>query len=154
MGLEIWIIVVGFDMPKNPYELPKLDLSLGLEKTKPSRKKLPKDVRDQVWDRYIGATKTFGKCYCCRWHPITYRDFEVGHNKAVAKGGKDHISNLRPICKQCNRSMGTMSIERYREKYHGNKRTRRKRKSKPKAKKKKPTDLFQIPKIKLPKGYL
>jgi len=32
-------------MPKNPYELPKLDLGLGLEKAKPSRKKLPKEKR-------------------------------------------------------------------------------------------------------------
>ena len=67
---------------------------------------------------YIGATKRVGKCYCCEWRPITYTDFEVGHNKAVAKGGKDNISNLRPICRQCNRSMRTMSIEQYKKKFH------------------------------------
>jgi len=141
-------------MPKNPFELPSPSKEIFGEKAKPTRKKLPKDVRDQVWDRYIGATKTIGKCYCCRWRPITYRDFEVGHNKAVAKGGKDHISNLRPICKQCNRSMGTMSIERYREKHYGNKTTKRKKQRKTKSKKKKPSSVFDLPKIKLPKGYL
>ena len=143
-------------MPRNPYALPRLDLGLGLEKEKPTRRKLPKDVRDQVWDRYVGPTKTTGKCYCCRWRPITYRDFEVGHNKAVAKGGKDHISNLRPICKQCNRSMRTMSIEQYRKKYYAKGKSKKKAqpKRKPKPRKKKPTDLFQIPKIKLPKGYV
>jgi 5-methylcytosine-specific restriction endonuclease McrA len=143
-------------MPKNPYDLRDIAsvLTGGPEKEKPRRKPLPKEVRDQVWDRYIGATKTVGKCYCCRWRPITYRDYEVGHNRAVAKGGRDHISNLRPICKQCNRSMGTMSIERYREKYHGKKTPKGKRQRKRKPKKKKPTGSFQIPKIKLPKGYV
>jgi hypothetical protein len=44
-------------------------------------------------------------------------DFQVGHNKAVAKGGNNNISNLRPICGPCNRGMGTMSIEKYRENF-------------------------------------
>jgi len=145
-------------MPKNSFDLGKVEsVLLGKpEKEKPTRKKLPKDVRDQVWDRYIGPTKTIGKCYCCRWRPITIRDFEVGHNKAAAKGGKDHISNLRPICKHCNRSMGTMSIEKYRKIYYGKKPTKKKAqpRRKPKSKKKKPSSIFDMPKIKLPKGYL
>ena len=82
------------------------------------RKPIPKAVREQVWDKYMKATERVGKCYCCGWRPITDSDFEVGHNKAVAKGGRDHINNLRPICKSCNRSMGTMSIEVYKRKYH------------------------------------
>lgn len=47
-------------------------------------------------------------------------DFQVGHNKAVAKGGNDNISNLRPICGPCNRGMGTKSIEKYRENFTTN----------------------------------
>lgn len=137
-------------MPKNPFELPSSYRDIFSKKPKLTREKLPKDVRDQVWDRYVGATKTISKCYCCRWRPITYRDFEVGHNKAVAKGGKDHISNLRPICKQCNRSMGTMSIERYREKYFGNKTTKRKKQKKKKPRKNEPSSIFDLPKIKFP----
>lgn len=63
------------------------------------------------------GNKAEGKCYCCEIRTIHITDFQVGHNKAVAKGGSDNISNLRPICGPCNRGMGTMSIEKYREKY-------------------------------------
>ena len=93
----------------------------------PRRKKIGKPLRDQVWLKYM-KNKIEGKCYCCRIRPIHYTHFEVGHNKAVAKGGKNHITNLRPICAPCNRGMGTKSIEWYREKYF----------SKPKDKPKKP----------------
>ena len=63
------------------------------------------------------GNKAQGKCYCCKIRTIHITDFQVGHNKAVSKGGKNHISNLRPICGPCNRSMGTRSIEWYREEY-------------------------------------
>ncbi len=82
---------------------------------KPKRKKLPKDIRMMVWQKYNKSSMT-GKCYCCGT-PITYRDFDVGHNKAVSKYGKDNISNLRPICRPCNRGMGTGTIEAYKKKH-------------------------------------
>jgi len=31
--------------------------------------------------------------------------FEVGHNKPESRGGVTELSNLRPICSNCNRSM-------------------------------------------------
>jgi hypothetical protein len=76
-------------------------------------------VKDTVWTIYIGADKSEGKCYVCK-RTIHMRDFDLGHNQAVAKGGKDMISNLRPICRTCNSSMGTMSIETFKAKYFGN----------------------------------
>jgi len=81
-----------------------------------SRRKIPKHVRDMVWARYIGADKAEGKCCVCG-RTIHITDFEVGHNKAKAKGGSDRIDNLRPICRRCNLSMGTMSIEAFKRKY-------------------------------------
>ena len=138
---------------KDPFEFPKMDIpqieipkivipeikSIDIEgmrgeKTKaaPSKKKrrpIDKNTRDAVWIKYMG-NKVEGKCYCCGIRTIHITDFQVGHNKAVAKEGKDNISNLRPICGPCNRGMRTMSIEQYKAKYFG-----KKPETKPKKKK-------------------
>ena len=120
-------------MPISPFfKQPKLDLGLGKVK---KRKPVSKSLRDAVWLKYM-KNKAEGKCYCCRIRPIHFTDFEVGHNKAVAKGGYDHISNLRPICRGCNRGMGTKSIEWYRKKFFA-KPTKKKRKKAEKRRKKK-----------------
>jgi hypothetical protein len=78
--------------------------------------KVPKAVHDSVWKKYMG-NKTEGRCYCCKLETITVFNFEVGHNKARIKGGSDDIENLRPICKTCNTSMATQSIESFRAKH-------------------------------------
>jgi hypothetical protein len=88
----------------------------GADRPAPRRKKIPKAVHDMVWIKYM-KSKTDGKCYCCRTRTITIYDFEVGHNKAVATGGKDNLDNLRPICKSCNTSMQTQTIESFRAKH-------------------------------------
>jgi 5-methylcytosine-specific restriction endonuclease McrA len=87
------------------------------EKAITVRRKIPKAVRLRVWDKYFGR-KPSGKCYVCGL-PIQFFEFDVGHNKAVAKGGSDNIDNLRPICRVCNGAMGTMSIQDYKRKYYG-----------------------------------
>lgn len=80
------------------------------------RRPIDKNTKDAVWIKYMG-NKVEGKCCCCNIRTIHITDFQVGHNKAVARGGNDNIINLRPICGPCNRGMGTMSIDKYREKY-------------------------------------
>ena len=65
-------------------------------KSNSQRKQIGKPLRNQVWLKYMG-NKAQGKCYCCKIRTIHITDFHVGHNKAVARGGKNHISNLRPI---------------------------------------------------------
>ena len=82
------------------------------------RKKLTKDQRLEVWKKDIGVTKAEGPCYVCK-KTIHIGDFDVGHNIARAKGGTDNIANYRAICRQCNRAMGTMSIDRYKAKLNG-----------------------------------
>jgi len=54
-------------------------------------------------------------CYCCKLEPITYGNFECGHNVAHANGGSDELSNLRPICRLCNSSMGTKNLEDFKQ---------------------------------------
>ena len=85
------------------------------------RKRIPKAVRDTVWKKYIGVKKAEGKCYVCK-QTIHITNFDVGHNKARAKKGSNEIDNLRPICRSCNTSMQTMSIEDFKKKYFSKKR--------------------------------
>jgi len=75
---------------------------------KPARKaKIPKALREQVWRTYNGKTAGEGKCFVT-WctNRVTTFDFEVGHNVPESKGGATALSNLRPICSRCNKSMG------------------------------------------------
>lgn len=77
------------------------------------RRPIDKNMRHIVWEKY-NKKEYEGKCYCCG-DTIYIKSFHVGHNKAVAKGGDDSITNLRPICSSCNLSMKTMSIEEYKK---------------------------------------
>jgi len=126
-------------------------LDWGLWDEPPRRRTIPKAVKNSVWAKYIGANKAEGKCYVCK-RTIHITDFDLGHNKARSKGGSDNISNLRPICRTCNTSMGTQSIESFKAKHFGKpkastvksttaKKTTTK-KSSPKKKRRKSTDDF------------
>ncbi len=66
-----------------------------------------------IWDSYIGGDIIKHKCLCCKKANITNMDFEVGHILAVSNGGNDEISNLRPICSVCNKSMGSKNMREY-----------------------------------------
>jgi len=87
--------------------------------TPKKRSSCPKAVKEAVWRKYFGNRMT-GKCYVCK-KPIIFTEFEVGHNKPFSKGGTWNVNNLRPICRTCNRSMGTMTIETFKRKYFSKK---------------------------------
>lgn len=118
------------------------------------RRPIDKSTKNAVWFKYM-KNKTEGKCYCCRIRTIHITDFQVGHNKAIAKGGGDNISNLRPICGPCNRGMHTMSIEHYKKKYYSSKSKlpKKKRKIKKHIRKHNPSDSPRSPEFKLPKLF-
>lgn len=99
----------------------------GKTSTAKKRSSCPKAVKESVWRKYFGNKMT-GKCYVCK-KPINFTDFEVGHNKPFSKGGTWNLNNLRPICRTCNRSMGTMTLETFKKKYFA-KKPAKKRKSK------------------------
>jgi len=81
------------------------------------RTPVPKSVKERVWAIHIGMDKAEGKCFAGCGRTIHMMDFEVGHNKAVSKGGSNRLDNLRPICKKCNRSMRTRSIEEFKREH-------------------------------------
>ena len=75
---------------------------------KKRRKSIDPNLRKLMWDTYIGQ-HTSAKCFCC-WQatitPFTYcNTVQAGHIKSHAHGGADTITNLLPICRDCNMNM-------------------------------------------------
>jgi len=79
-----------------------------------SRKAIPKPIRNAVWDLYIGKEKGIGQCFICG-NEINSKSFECGHITSVSNKGDNNIDNLRPICSDCNKSMGTMDLLKFKE---------------------------------------
>ena len=96
-------------------------------KTKPHKlikmsNKIPSSLKHNVWTLYIGE-KFDGKCEV-KWcnNRITPFTFEAGHNIPFSKGGSTTIDNLRPICSDCNKSMGNrFTIDEFSEQYKSSK---------------------------------
>ncbi len=70
------------------------------------KKKISQALREQVWLARFGRVFEH-KCYVtwCK-NTVTVFDFESGHNIPESKGGKTDLTNLYPICRKCNGSMG------------------------------------------------
>ena len=77
------------------------------KKLRAPRKKIPNALRLAVWNDFAKDSEL---CFCCKREKISIANFECGHVVAVKNGGLDNIQNLRPICSQCNRSMGTKNM--------------------------------------------
>jgi len=96
-----------------------------LKKTnpKPKRISIPKSVKDQLWDNIYGSSAGEGNCYVCS-NKINSKKFDCGHIIAVSAGGTNDITNLKPICSSCNKSMGTKNMEEFKKEYYeSNKKT-------------------------------
>ena len=80
------------------------------------KQQIPKAVKDNVWNYYIGEKLGISECFCCRG--IMGRgNFSCGHVIAKSKGGETTIKNLRPICVSCNSSIGTEDMENFMKRY-------------------------------------
>ena len=67
---------------------------------------IPKRIRELVWTTHNGETFS-NKCYVS-WcdNKLNVFNFQVGHDIPESKGGTIDIDNLKPICGNCNLSMG------------------------------------------------
>ncbi len=80
------------------------------------RKTIPKSLRKKLWRNHFGD-QWKAQCFVCS-DIISKEDFHAGHVVSVKQGGTDNISNLRPICKTCNGSMGSTNLNEFKNKYH------------------------------------
>lgn len=72
------------------------------------KKPIPNALKNVVWDTYFKTSKT-GNCISCNCD-ITDRSCVYGHVISEKDGGKTTLSNLRPVCMNCNSSMGSKNM--------------------------------------------
>jgi hypothetical protein len=88
------------------------------EKSKPKKKEpIPAAIKTLVWNKWMGEKVAEGGCYACRVTSISMRHHHCGHVVSEKNGGKCTIDNLRPVCANCNLSMGTLNMNEYIEKF-------------------------------------
>jgi hypothetical protein len=73
------------------------------------RSSIPKARRDQLWIKHFGTSYS-GQCLICEKEFTIVDNWEAGHVVPSSKGGSDNLDNLRPICRDCNRSMGCTNM--------------------------------------------
>ena len=78
---------------------------------------IPKTLKRMVWDTYIGAEKGEANCFCCNHVKIRQIEFHCGHVLAEVHGGSTTVDNLRPVCAQCNLSMGSTNMTEFMQKF-------------------------------------
>lgn len=80
------------------------------KKKKKKKKAISSTLKRLVWNTHIGEEIGKSKCLCCNTTDITQLSFHCGHVIAEAMEGETNVSNLRPICQNCNSSMGTKNM--------------------------------------------
>jgi hypothetical protein len=84
-------------------------------KPKIKKKTISATIKKLVWNTNIGEDIGKSKCLCCKSTDITQLSFNCGHIIAEANGGETIVSNLKPICQNCNSSMGTKNMNDFME---------------------------------------
>ena len=100
--------------PKKTIKIIKDDVKEIKEETKKikyKKKRISATLKRLVWNYWIGEEIGKSKCLCCKITYITAFSFNCGHIIAESKGGETILSNLKPICQNCNSSMGTMNMD-------------------------------------------
>lgn len=89
------------------------------ERTRPAagerkRKSLGVSTVTKVWQSVYSDFEA--KCLMCNKNEIKLSDrstWEVSHVIPFSAGGSDELDNLRPLCRACNRSMGSRSFKEH-----------------------------------------
>jgi hypothetical protein len=68
-------------------------------------------VRREVWEMFFGATASTGDCPVCG-SPVTWKRWQAGHMRAVARGGDNSATNLVVSC-GCNQETSVHHVLDY-----------------------------------------
>lgn len=79
--------------------------------------KIPIALKRKVWSDNFGNSGE-SMCWCCKNSKISPLAFHCGHVVAESNGGETCASNLKPVCSQCNASMGTKNMEDFKKMLH------------------------------------
>ena len=91
-----------------------------LKTEKKGKKKIPKKIKDDSWDKYIGKEHGSILCICCNKTEIQQKNFIGGHIISEKNGGEINIDNIIPICNECNLSMGSKNMDTFIKEYYPN----------------------------------
>jgi 5-methylcytosine-specific restriction endonuclease McrA len=83
------------------------------KKLKYKKKKISSTLKRLVWNKWIGEEIGKFKCLCCNVTDINQMSFNCGHIIPECKGGETILSNLKPICQNCNSSMGSLNMDEF-----------------------------------------
>lgn len=97
-----WGDVIQWSMDMYTHALPKY-----------KKRSIPAALKRKVWYTYIGEAQGNGRCHCCQITMIHQLSFHCGHVVSEKNGGEMTVRNLRPICQNCNSSMGTMNMNEF-----------------------------------------
>ena len=86
------------------------------EPVKPKTKRIHinNTLKSLIWTDTYGETYNV-KCCVCELNTITPFKHHVGHIISLANGGDNKRQNLKPICEQCNLTMGTKNMNEFKE---------------------------------------
>ena len=113
-SVKYWWTKIGFPASSCPV-LETIPEKVEIEK---KRKSFTPYERRQVWNQWIGQFHLIyeSPCFIGACGNKIYRDsFHMGHVVALAKGGSNHVDNLRPICETCNKTMGVENLYDFKE---------------------------------------
>lgn len=79
---------------------------------------IPKKVKNDCWNKYIGTKIGETICICCRNTKIHQHNFTAGHIISEKNGGLINVDNILPICNSCNLSMGITNMDEFITQYY------------------------------------
>jgi len=98
---------------QKPQKEPKIKEAKPPKEVKPKKKSISSTIKKLVWNTNIGEEIGKAKCVCCKSTDITQISFNCGHVISENNGGETIVSNLKPICQNCNSSMGTKNMNNF-----------------------------------------